>query len=39
MGWLLNLPVALWRRLPAESTVDEVIRNFFIRQPLLWVSA
>ena len=26
-----------WRRLPADSTVDEVIRNFFIRQPLLWV--
>jgi hypothetical protein len=26
----------LWKRLPAESTVDEVIRNFFIRQPDLW---
>ena len=27
----------LWRRLPADSSVDEVIRNFFIRQPALWV--
>ena len=27
----------LWRRLPADSAVPEVIRNFFIRQPLLWV--
>jgi len=30
---LLNL----WKMLPADSTVDEVIRNFFIRQPVLWV--
>jgi hypothetical protein len=28
----------LWKTLPADSTVPEVIRNFFIRQPLLWVS-
>jgi hypothetical protein len=27
----------LWRKLPADSSVDEVIRNFFIRQPVLWV--
>ena len=27
----------LWKKLPADSTVDEVIRNFFIRQPILWV--
>jgi hypothetical protein len=27
----------LWKRLPADSKVDEVIRNFFIRQPVLWV--
>jgi hypothetical protein len=27
----------LWSRLPADSTVEEVIRNFFIRQPLLWI--
>jgi hypothetical protein len=26
----------LWRRLPADSTVEEVIRNFFVRQPVLW---
>ena len=29
----------LWRRLNADPTVDEVIRNFFIRQPLLWTSS
>lgn len=29
--------VALWKTLPADSKVDEVIRNFFIRQPVLWV--
>lgn len=29
--------VNLWKTLPAESTVEEVIRNFFIRQPALWV--
>jgi hypothetical protein len=27
----------LWQKLPADSDVDEVIRNFFIRQPVLWV--
>ena len=27
----------LWKTLPADSTVDEVVRNFFIRQPVLWV--
>jgi hypothetical protein len=27
----------LWRRLPADSRVEEVVRNFFVRQPLLWV--
>lgn len=27
----------LWRQLPADSTVEEVNRNFFIRQPVLWV--
>jgi len=30
--------VELWKTLPADSDVDEVIRNFFIRQPVLWVS-
>ena len=29
----------LWRRLPADSSVDEVIRNFFVRQPVLGVDA
>lgn len=28
----------LWRRLDADPTVDEVIRNFVVRQPLLWMS-
>jgi len=27
----------LWKTLPADSDVDEVVRNFFIRQPVLWV--
>ena len=27
----------LWKALPADSTVDEVVRNFFVRQPVLWV--
>jgi len=28
--------LGLWKTLPADSAVDEVIRNFFIRQPVLW---
>ncbi len=31
-GW-----IDLWKTLKADSSVDEVIRNFFIRQPVLWV--
>jgi hypothetical protein len=27
---------SVWRRLRADSNVEEVIRNFFVRQPLLW---
>jgi hypothetical protein len=27
----------LWRKLPADSQVEEVTRNLFIRQPVLWV--
>jgi hypothetical protein len=27
----------LWKTLPADSDEDEVIRNFFVRQPLLWI--
>lgn len=30
--------IDLWKILPADSSVDEVIRNFFIRQPVLWVA-
>ena len=29
--------VELWKKLPADSRVEEVIRNFFVRQPVLWV--
>lgn len=29
--------IDIWKTLPAESNVEEVIRNFFIRQPVLWV--
>ena len=29
--------LALWKTLPADSDVEEVIRNFFIRQPVLWI--
>jgi hypothetical protein len=28
--------LALWATLPADSSVEEVVRNFFIRQPALW---
>jgi hypothetical protein len=28
--------IDLWSTLPPDSDVEEVIRNFFIRQPLLW---
>ncbi len=30
--------VALWRRLDPDPTVPEIIRNFFVRQPILWLS-
>ncbi|MFL6335821.1 MAG: alginate lyase family protein [Pyrinomonadaceae bacterium] len=38
-GLALNRPdyLELWQRLPADSAVEEVVRNFFIRQPVLWV--
>jgi hypothetical protein len=37
-GLALDRPdyVALWRRLKPDSPVEEVVRNFFIRQPVLW---
>lgn len=38
-GLALDRPdyLQLWKTLPADSSVEEVIRNFFIRQPVLWV--
>jgi hypothetical protein len=30
--------IDLWKALPADSSVDETIRNFFIRQPVLWMN-
>lgn len=38
-GLALNKPeyLALWRRLDPDPKVEEVIRNFPVRQPLLWV--
>ena len=30
--------LVLWKKLPPDSNVEEVIRNFFIRQPVLWVN-
>jgi Alginate lyase len=30
--------IELWKTLPADSNIEEVIRNFFIRQPVLWVN-
>ena len=30
--------IAVWKKLPADSDVEEVIRNYFIRQPVLWVA-
>jgi hypothetical protein len=29
--------IELWKRLPADPDTEEVIRSFFIRQPVLWV--
>src|SRR5213595_1982446 len=39
-GLALHEPryVDLWKTLPPDPTVDEVVRNYPIRQPLLWVS-
>lgn len=28
--------IDLWKKLPPDSETEEVIRNFFIRQPVLW---
>jgi hypothetical protein len=29
--------IELWKTLKADSTVEEVIRNYFIRQPVVWL--
>jgi hypothetical protein len=29
--------IEMWKKLPADSNVEEVVRNFFIRQPVLWI--
>ncbi len=38
-GLALDRPeyLALWRKLDPDPTVEEVLRNFPVRQPLLWV--
>lgn len=38
-GLALNHPeyLALWRKLDPDPTVEEVLRNYPVRQPLLWV--
>ena len=40
-GLAFNKPeyLALWRRLNPEPTVEEVIRNYPIRQPVLWMNS
>jgi hypothetical protein len=30
--------IALWQRLDPDPAIDEVIRNYPVRQPLLWVA-
>ena len=37
-GLALNRPeyIALWRKLEPDPTVEEVLRNYPVRQPLLW---
>jgi hypothetical protein len=39
-GLALDQPdyVALWRTLDPDPTVEEVIRNYFVRQPVLWTA-
>jgi hypothetical protein len=39
-GLVLDQPawIALWRTLDPDPTSPEIIRNFPIRQPILWVS-
>jgi hypothetical protein len=39
-GLALGKPeyLALWRTLDPDPTVEEIVRNFFIRQPVLWLT-
>ncbi len=39
-GLALDKPeyIALWRRLDPDPTVEEIIRNYFVRQPVLWLT-
>jgi hypothetical protein len=39
-GVAYNRPdyIEVWKKLQGDSEVDEVIRNYFIRQPVLWVA-
>jgi len=38
LAYQRNDYLEVWKKLPADSEVDEVVRNFFIRQPVLWVA-
>jgi len=31
--------IETWKRLPTDSNVEEVIRNFFVRQPIIWMNS
>ena len=33
----LGSDTELWKKLNPDPTVEEVIRNYFIRQPVLWI--
>ncbi|HYL74766.1 MAG TPA: alginate lyase family protein [Bryobacteraceae bacterium] len=39
-GLALGKPeyIALWRKLDPDPVVEEIVRNYFIRQPVLWVN-
>lgn len=39
-GLALEKPeyIALWRKLDPDPNVEEIVRNYFIRQPVLWIS-
>jgi hypothetical protein len=40
-GLALDRPeyIALWRRLEPDPAVDEVVRNYLVRQPVLWLTS